>query len=241
LLRHGEGGPACNPSQARRVWGAERLVERSPPNGAHISEGLNIMNHSSRYVVLAGAAGAAVVAGVALNPGAADAIAGTRAATSPTVTGRLVATDAHGDMPHGADIWKVTVGHRKQVTVDIRHADLVRSYKSGSSGSVFLDTDPARRGPEYVFTGGFYEGADYQLARADGWKEVGSPINLRCSYVMKLDYARDVTHIAIGRGCLGKPAKVRVAVRTGGEQPDGTIVRDWLHRPRSFTRWVARA
>lgn len=198
------------------------------------------MRISSTYVVLAGvAAGAA--AGVTLTgAGAAGATTGAQAVTAPIATGTLVATDARGDMAHGADIWKVTVGHRKQVTVDIRHADLVRSYKSGSSGSVFLDTDPARTGPEYVFMGGFFEGADYQLARAEGWKAVGSPINLRCSYIMKLDYARDVTHIAIGRGCLGKPDRVRVAVRTGGEQPDGTIVRDWLHRPRSFTRWVAR-
>ena len=196
------------------------------------------MNISSAYVVLAGAA--ASVAGVILTgASAAGASAAAPAGTSPTATGTLVATDAHGDMAHGADIWKVTVGHRKQVTVDIRHADPVRSYKGGSSGSVFLDTDPARTGPEYVFTGGLFEGADYQLARVKGWKTVG-PINLRCSYIMKLDYAGDVTHIAIGRGCLGDPAKVRVAVRTGGEQPDGTLVRDWLHRPRSFTRWLAR-
>jgi hypothetical protein len=202
------------------------------------------MNISTKYVALVGAvAGATALVGVTLT-GTSAIAAGTSAATAvatgPTATGTVVATDAHGDMAHGADIWKVTVGHHEQVTVDIQHADLVRSYKSGSSGSVFLDTDPARRGPEFVFMGGFYEGADYQLVRTEGWKPVGPAIQASCHYILKLDYARDLSHITIGRGCLDKPAKVRVAVRTGGEQPDGTIVRDWLHEPRSFTRWVAR-
>jgi hypothetical protein len=63
---------------------------------------------------------------------------------------------------------------------------------------------------------------------------------LECSYVSRIDYAADVTRIRISRGCLERPGEVRVAVKAGGEQPDGDVVRDWLDGRRSLTPWVPR-
>ena len=83
--------------------------------------------------------------------------------------------DAHGDMSQGADIRKVRViNGEERLKINVVHRDLVRSFRSGSSISVFIDTDPARTGPEYVFTGGTFEGADYALLPADGFKANGN-------------------------------------------------------------------
>ena len=127
------------------------------------------------------------------------------------------------------------------------HRDLVRSFRSGSSLSVFIDTDRTRSGPEYVFTGGTFEGADYALLKADGFQAAGTrqvPLH-GGTYLMRLDYVKDVARIDIDRVVLGNPGKVRVEVKTGAELvPAGSTAPstevDWLGTPNSFTPWVAR-
>ncbi len=53
--------------------------------------------------------------------------------------------DARGDMSQGADIRKVRViNGEERLKINVVHRDLVRSFRSGSSISVFIDTD---RGP----------------------------------------------------------------------------------------------
>jgi hypothetical protein len=173
---------------------------------------------------LAGAAAAAFVLGLA----------------APATAATSTFDDAHGDVAHGVDLQSVTVVNEKNVRIVIRHADLRRSYKSGASGTVFLDTDPSAKGPEFAFTGGFFEGADYALIKTDGWKVGRRAVPLTCSYEMHLDYAHDVTRMRMSRACLDQPGKVRVAVKVGGEQADGDIVRDWLGSRRELTPWVAR-
>ncbi|MGE5719238.1 MAG: hypothetical protein ACM3XQ_05130, partial [Nocardioidaceae bacterium] len=81
--------------------------------------------------------------------------------------------DERGDIAHGADIHRVRVVNDKQVRVNVVHRDLRRSYKSGSSITVFIDTDRQRKGPEFVFLGGTFEGSDYELLKAKGWKRAG--------------------------------------------------------------------
>jgi hypothetical protein len=125
------------------------------------------------------------------------------------------------------------------------HRDLVRSFRSGSSISIFLDTDRARRGPEYVFTGGTFEGADYALLKANGFKAAGNrqaPLH-GGSYIMRLDYRRNVAHISIDQVVLKDPGAVRVAVKTGAEAlpaggGTGTREVDWLGAPRQLTPWI---
>lgn len=155
--------------------------------------------------------------------------------------------DERGDIAHGADIHRVRVVNDEQVRVNVVHRDLRRSYKSGSSITVFIDTDRQRKGPEFVFLGGTFEGSDYELLKAKGWKRAGDqPAPLHGgSYIMKLDYAEDVARIRIDRVVLGNPKAVRVEVKTGGENvPQGeepaTTEKDWLGQPRDFTRWVKR-
>lgn len=159
-------------------------------------------------------------------------LAGTAAAESTTFH------DAHGDMSgHGADIYKVRVVNQKVVRLRVQHDDLVRSYKSGAGVKVFLDTDRAERGPEFVFTGGLFEGTDYALHATKGWKLTGNPVTK--PHVMRLRYAKDITRITFSRASLGRPDEVRVAVKTGGDL-DGQQVVDWLDGHRELTPWVAR-
>ena len=104
-----------------------------------------------------------------------------------------------------------------------------------------------RTGPEYVFTGGTFEGADYALLPAEGFKAKGNrqvPLH-GGSYIMKLDYVHDVARISIDQVVLKDPAQVRVEVKTGAELlPEGsaepTNEVDWLKQPRRFTTWVAK-
>lgn len=171
------------------------------------------------------------------------------AATAAALTSGLAAAaqaDSIGvrdraDVQHGVDLRAVHVNHADHnVWVTLNHTNLRRDPSTGSGGAVYLDTDPKDKGPEAVLVGGFFEGTDYQLLHTEGFGvgQWGEPIE--GSYEMKLDYAKEQTRIRISREALGRPGKVRVAVRVGGERTDGTPVVDWLRKPFSFTPWVER-
>ncbi len=179
--------------------------------------------------------------------GAALSALGVTAFAGPATAATTVFRDAHGDIAHGADIQRVRVVNDEQVRVKVVHRDLRRSYKSGSSITLFLDTDRTRKGPEFLFVGGTFEGSDYTLLRAKGWKRASDrPAPLHGgSYIMKLDYDKDTAVIRFDREVLGDPGAVRVEVKTGGEhaakdgEPATTEV-DWLGKAREFTGWVKR-
>ena len=171
------------------------------------------------------------------------------AATAAALTSGLAApaqADSIGvrdraDVHHGVDLRVVQVDHaRRNVWVTLSHTNLRSDPSTGSSGVVYLDTDPEDKGPEAVLVGGFFDGTDYQLLSTDGfgvrkWGEA-----LEGSYEMKPDYAADQTRIRVSRRTLGSPSKVRVAVKVGGQRTDGTQVVDWLRKPFYFTEWVER-
>lgn len=145
------------------------------------------------------------------------------------------------DLGHGVDLLSVEVEHKSaNVVVTTTHTNLRPSWRTGSSGSVFLDTDPDDRGPEYLFSGGFFMGTDYQLLAVDGFSDRrGEPVE--GSYRMKVDYDTEHVRFRISREALGSPEEVRVAVRVAGTRTDGsTTPTDWLGEPRSFTAWVAQ-
>ncbi len=146
------------------------------------------------------------------------------------------------DLDHGVDLRSVVLEHKaRNVVVTTTHRNLRPSFRSGSSGAVFLDTDPTDTGPEFVFVGGFFRGTDYQLLHTDGFghRKWGQPVE--GSYRMRLDYKRERVRIRISRETLGSPAQVRVAVRVAGTRRNGNSTRvDWLGAPRSFTEWVAQ-
>ena len=145
------------------------------------------------------------------------------------------------DLGHGVDLRSVEVEHRtNNVVVTTTHTDLRPSFRTGSSGSVFLDTDPDDRGPEYLFAGGFFLGTDYSLLKVDGFSDT-SPEPVEGSYRMRVDYDADRVRFRMSRAALGSPEEVRVAVRVAGTRPDGSETRtDWLGEPRSYTDWVAQ-
>lgn len=183
-----------------------------------------------------------------LAAGAALSALGATAFAGPASAATDVFTDARGDMTHGADIQRVrVVNGEEQVRVKVVHRDLRRSFKSGSSLTVFIDTDRARKGPEFVFLGGTFEGTDYALLKAKGWKRANDrqvPLH-GGTYDMKLDFVKDTALVRIDRAVLGNPGAIRVEVKTGGEHPakddqPATTEVDWLGKARQFTPWVKR-
>ncbi len=145
------------------------------------------------------------------------------------------------DLGHGADLRSVEVRHGgRNVVVTTTHTDLQRSFRSGSSGAVFIDTDPSDPGPEYVFAGGYFVGTDYALLHTDGFATSAWGDPVEGSYRMRIDYDTEQVRMRIARDALGSPDEVRVAVRVAGSRPDGSNTkRDWLGEPRSYTEWVA--
>ncbi|GAA5109630.1 hypothetical protein GCM10023339_09930 [Alloalcanivorax gelatiniphagus] len=146
------------------------------------------------------------------------------------------------DLDHGVDLRSVEVEHKaRNVVVTTTHTDLRASFRSGSSGSVFLDTDPADAGPEYVFAGGYFVGTDYSLLTTEGFASSAWGEPVEGSYRMTLDFDLEHVRMRVSREAIGSPDEVRVAVRVAGSRPDGsTTAKDWLGAPRSFTDWVAQ-
>jgi hypothetical protein len=152
----------------------------------------------------------------------------------------LVATDPQ-ETHHGSDLRSVRVRNAdRAVVVVTRHTDLRPDFRSGASGAVYIDTDRSDPGPEYVFVGGYFEGTDYALLRTDGFAPRTWGRRITAPHRMRLDYDRETVRMRMSRRALGHPGRVRVAVRVVGRRGNGTRVVDWLHEPRSFTRWVAR-
>jgi len=187
---------------------------------------LHHMNTIPRTTVLSGAALA--LAAVVLSP------------TSPAGADTLEVSDPR-DLDHGVDLRSVSVRHTaKAIVVTTTHTDLRPSYTTGSSGTVFLDTDPTDTGPEYVFAGGYFRGTDYMLLSTDGFANKKWIEPVEGSYSMKVDYDADQVRMRISRAALGSPEQVRVATRVAGTRPDGSNTGvDWFGEPRSFTEWVA--
>ncbi|QIK74230.1 hypothetical protein [Nocardioides piscis] len=164
-------------------------------------------------------------------------------ATAPSANADSIGVKDPRDINHGVDLRSVEVDHG---TDDIRivttHTNLRRSFRSGSSGAVYLDTDPARRGPEYVFVGGYFVGTDYTLLKTDGFGSHNWGRRVKGSYDLSLDFADEQVRMRVATTTLGSPERVRVAVRVAGTRSDGTSkgLVDWLRAPRSFTDWVAQ-
>lgn len=166
--------------------------------------------------------------------------AATLALAAPAMAATLVAHDP-ADIQHGVDLLKVRVANGEEnLRVVLTHINLRKSFRTGAGGAVYLDTDPADKGPEYVFSGGFFEGTDYLLSRTEGFGADQWGKAVGCDYRMRLDYAEEKTRIRMDQGCLGDVDQVRVAVKVAGQRSDGTTLVDWLGEPREFTAWVPR-
>ena len=174
------------------------------------------------------------------------AVALTAAALPLVVAGPASAEQFRIDDPqestHGSDLLALQVRNgAENVDVTTQHADLRRSPATGTAGTIYIDTDPRDRGPEYVFVGGFYAGTDYRLLETEGFGRSawGDPIE-HGDYIMRAKYAEDRVRIRMSRAALGNPDDVRVAVRISGTRASGGSVVDWAGKPRSFTPWLAQ-
>lgn len=202
--------------------------------------------HSSRPLARAGAtlAAAATLATVAglssqASTAAPAAVTADAAATSGPV-GSVTVSDSRTDMlGHGADIFSVRVAHRDAVRVVVQHRDLVPSWKPAASGTIYLDTDRATRGPDFALVAGLYSGTGYTMHPTHGWR-IRYGQQVRGTYRMTLRYAVDRTVLEVSRRALGNPEKVRASVHTAGDDQQGHEIHDWLRRANSFTPWVAR-
>lgn len=161
---------------------------------------------------------------------------------APALAATSTFTDERGDVAHGVDVASVKVVNEKNVRIRVQHDDLRRSFRSGASMTVYLDTDSDEPGPEFAFPTVLYAGGDYGLipTTGDGWSYGRRAVPLTCSYEASLDFVRDVSSIRIARACLDRPGEVRVAVKAAGTQADGDIVTDWLGGRRHLTDWVAK-
>lgn len=171
------------------------------------------------------------------------------AATAAVLAGSLAAPASAesigvrdpADVPHGVDLRAVHVNYGEHnLRVTLHHTNLRPDYRSGSGGAVFIDTDSDDKGPELVLVGGYFQGTDYMLLHTEGFgtRTWGEPVE--GSYEMRPDYTKEQTRMRISRKALGRPDRVRVAVRVGGQRTDGTQVVDWLRKRFGWTFWVDR-
>lgn len=136
------------------------------------------------------------------------------------------------------DIYGVAINHgKKKVKFHIRVDDLRRVSSAGAT--LFLDTDPGNKGPEYALATGLSSGTDYALLRVKGFASPGTgPV--KCKYALELRYRADVVKGFINRGCLGKPDTVAASVKMVDHADASHPVRDWAPAKKKFGLPVAK-
>lgn len=134
------------------------------------------------------------------------------------------------------DISKVVVRHgASRVFVKVKFADLAPQGNSGMS--IYFDTDPSLRGPEFRAGAGLFEGTDYNLGTMTGWRD--NQELLACASDLKLDYRRDKATYWVERACFDEVAEVRVGIKVKDAYDGSHIVTDWVPHRRGFTDWLA--
>jgi hypothetical protein len=138
-----------------------------------------------------------------------------------------------------SDILAVTAVHvPKKLVVRVDFAELEPTSDAGpSSLAVFVDTDPAAKGPEFRVGMGLQAGSDYQLVRMEDWKPVGEA--LTCSHVVAINFDTNRVRARISRACLGNPEKVRIGVKMTDLYDGSHPVVDWLGKPRYLSIPIA--
>ncbi len=122
--------------------------------------------------------------------------------------------------------------------VTVRFDELMRSSAAGVS--IFIDTDRARKGPEFVLSSGLGDGTDYVLTRAAGWR--GSDRRVDCAYEARPKWGiKDLFRARISRDCLGEPGSVRVSVKMVDQADGSRPVVDWAPKRRRWSLPIAPA
>ncbi|MBA2954030.1 hypothetical protein GON03_06840 [Nocardioides sp. MAH-18] len=148
------------------------------------------------------------------------------------------------DTFHGSDVTALTVVNGPQnLTITTQHEGLRPVPATGSRGTVFIDTDPSDRGPEFVLTASYTRSFRFMLRATDGFDRStwGDAVE-QGDYALHVDYDRDQVRVRISQAALGSPSSVRVAVGVSGKRTDGTRtgLTDWVGKPRQFSLWIPR-
>jgi len=169
------------------------------------------------------------------------------AAAAAALTSTLVAAPADAQVTRvddGADatasltdIRVVRVQHSdKRLIARVNFPDLRK--RSSASMIFYIDSNDARRGPEYALGTPLFSGGDYALWRMRNWRFVGGqPVD--CRYGMTYKWRRDFVEFNARRGCFNKPAELRLGLKMRDDADASHPVTDWLKGRRKFTRWLA--
>ena len=134
------------------------------------------------------------------------------------------------------DIYGIEANHGgDNLLVKVRFNELMPSSAAGVS--VYLDTDRATKGPEYVLSSGLGDGTDYVLTAADGWG--GSDDRIACDYSARPKWGNDVFRAVISRDCFDRAPSVRVSVKMVDRADGSHPVGDWAPRRHRWSLPIA--
>lgn len=164
--------------------------------------------------------------------------AGSLLTAAPAHAEFATARDATHDANRFGDIERTRTAHRlRSVLVEVTFA---ADGHVADSTAAWIDTDPDRRGPEFVAFADAELGEDAVFAyvdRADGWYDHSDRV-CRVRTLDVVDAARDTVTFSVPRRCLGRPERVRVSYRTsqaaGGRD-------DFAPHAKRYGPWLARA
>jgi hypothetical protein len=159
----------------------------------------------------------------ALTAGVALALAGL---TAPPASAEFYGIDDPADAKASlTDIYSFEANHgRENLRVRVRFNELMRSSAAGLS--IYIDADRGVKGPEYVLSSGLGDGTDYVLTRADAWR--GSDDRVRCDYVARPKWGKDLFRAVISRRCFDSAGSVRVSVKMVDQADGSHPVVDWV-------------
>jgi hypothetical protein len=133
------------------------------------------------------------------------------------------------------NLTKVTVKHSSK---KIKVTTTTGVIRPGTYVTVYLDTDPSDRGPEY--RNDLVPASEVSpLMRIEKFGEAGTIVPCDGLRGRGDVFGPKTVSITVPRACLENPTKVRVSVR-GYFDVKGPNVVDWAPGFRTFTGWVRR-
>jgi hypothetical protein len=159
-------------------------------------------------------------------------------AAAPAVAQSRTFHDARGDVTASVDIQRVRVVNGSATKHAVRIFVTQRDLRPGDRTTVWLDTKPRNRGPEYRADGKANTN-DLGLVRVNTWKDPGKVVKAP-RFVMHSDgnAPGDRTRFFIPRHAIGDPGAIRVSARAQRHGPQG-VVRDWAPSAHTFYGWVS--
>jgi len=142
--------------------------------------------------------------------------------------------DASGSLN---DIYGLTLVHGEKRVRFVIAVDDLRPV-SNAGATLFLNTNPQDKGPEYALSTGLASGTDYALVRIEGWEDNRGK-RLNCDYDLRLKYKNDVVVGSIKRTCLKSPDTVAAAVKMVDTFDASHTIRDWAPGKKKFGLAVA--